>query len=370
MVPAGPAPPVAWPEARRILGIRLDAVGDVLMTTPALRALGAGRPDRRVTLLTSSPASVVTALLPDVHDVVVYDAPWMKATPPRASSAGEYAMAERLRAGRFDAAVVFTVYSQNPMPGAFLAWLAGIPLRLAHCRENPYQMLTDWVPDPEPERIVRHEVRRQLDLVGAVGCATDDERLALRVPDPARRAVARLLRELGLERRAWVLLHPGASAPSRRYPPEAFARAARRLGEVAGCDVVLTGTAEERALVETVRRAAGPRAHGVAGRLSFAEFAALVERAPLLIGNNSGPIHVAAAVGTPVVDLYALTNPQHTPWGVPHRVLSHDVPCKFCYKSVCPEGHGNCLRLVSPDTVVEAAVQLLGARESAPAAAE
>ena len=81
----------------------------------------------------------------------------------------------------------------------------------------------------------------------------------------------------------------------------------------------------------------------------------------MLVSNNSGPVHVAAAVGTPVVDLYALTNPQHTPWGVPHRVLFHDVPCRYCYKSVCPEGHHDCLRRVPPKAVVEAALSLLSA---------
>ena len=84
-----------------------------------------------------------------------------------------------------------------------------------------------------------------------------------------------------------------------------------------------------------------------------------MEMAPLLIANTTGPVHVAAAVGTPVVDLYALTNPQHTPWGVPGRVLNHDVPCKYCYKSVCPEGHHNCLTLVPPEAVVEAVWSLL-----------
>jgi ADP-heptose:LPS heptosyltransferase len=84
-----------------------------------------------------------------------------------------------------------------------------------------------------------------------------------------------------------------------------------------------------------------------------------LERAPLLIANNTGVVHVAAAVGTPVVDLYALTNPQHIPWLVPHRVLFHDVPCKFCYKSICPERHHDCLRLVNPTSVVQAAKELL-----------
>src|SRR5256885_16700168 len=97
----------------------------------------------------------------------------------------------------------------------------------------------------------------------------------------------------------------------------------------------------------------------VAGSLDLAELAALLARSDLLVANNTGPVHVAAAVGTPVVDLYALTNPQHTPWGVPRRVLNHDVPCRWCYKSVCPEGHHDCLRLVSPHAIVQAALELL-----------
>jgi ADP-heptose:LPS heptosyltransferase len=96
----------------------------------------------------------------------------------------------------------------------------------------------------------------------------------------------------------------------------------------------------------------------VAGALDLAGLAALVACSPLLISNNTAPVHVAAAVGTPVVDLYALTNPQHTPWASRIGCCSHDVPCKYCYKSICPQGHGNCLRLVEPEAVVEAARSL------------
>jgi ADP-heptose:LPS heptosyltransferase len=130
----------------------------------------------------------------------------------------------------------------------------------------------------------------------------------------------------------------------------------------AGVRVVLTGDAGERALVEAVGEAAGVAAPSLAGRLDVGELAALLARAPLLVSNNTGPVHVAAAVGTPVVDLYALTNPQHTPWRVPHRVLNHDVPCKYCYKSVCPAGHHLCLRAVEPAAVVRAALDLLAER--------
>ena len=162
----------SWEAARNILCVRLDALGDVLMTTPAIRALKERPAGRRATLLTSSAGASIARLVPEIDEVLVYDAPWVKATPPREGPPADAAMIECLRAKRFDAAVVFTVYSQNPLPAALACYLAAIPLRLAHCRENPYQLLTDWVREPEPERIVRHEVRRQLDLVAEVGAAT------------------------------------------------------------------------------------------------------------------------------------------------------------------------------------------------------
>lgn len=358
----------AWARSRNLLCVRLDTLGDVLMTTPALRALKESLPGCRITLLTSSKGAEVAGLIPEIDSAIAYDAPWMKATPPRAGAGPEVAMIERLRAGAYGGAVVFTVFSQNPLPSALLCYLAGIPLRLAHCRENPYQLLTDWAPDPEPDRLIRHEVRRQLDLVSAIGCRTEDERLSFAVPYGARERVSALLDSLGLDLgRPWAVVHPGASAPSRRYPPESFAEVAGRLNRDHGWQIVLTGTRAERELLEDVRARTGAPSISLAGRLGLAELGALLSMAPILIANNTGPVHVAAAVGTPVVDLYALTNPQHAPWAIPHRVLSHDVPCKYCYKSVCPEGHHHCLRLVSPDEVVAAARELVAERLSGPA---
>ena len=356
--------PLTWDQARNVLAVRLDALGDVLMTTPALRALKESCPGRRLMLFTSPVGARAARLIPEVDRVLVYEAPWMKATASRADSRPEFAMIAELRRRRFDAAVIFTVYSQNPLPAAFFCQLANIPLRLAHCRENPYQLLTDWVPDPEPDRCLRHEVRRQLDLVGTAGCRTDDERLSLRVPEVVRQRMARALEGLGIGPESrWVLIHPGASAPSRRYPPEGFAAAARQLVREHDFQVVFTGAEPEQELVEQIRTLAGVPSHSLAGALGLAELAGLVVQAPLLIANNSGPVQVAAAVGTPVVDLYALTNPQHTPWGVPHRVLNYDVPCKYCYKSVCPQQHHDCLRRVPPEEVVRAACELLAQRE-------
>ncbi len=196
-----------------------------------------------------------------------------------------------------------------------------------------------------------------------MGCQTADTRLSLHVPLAARRRMLVMLHLLGIDPSApWAAVHPGASAPSRRYPPERFAEAAGRLSRDHGLAVVFTGDAHERGLIEGVRAAMGAPSHSLAGQLGLADLAALIALAPVLVTNNTGPAHVAAAVGTPVVDLYALTNPQHTPWGVPSRVLFHDVPCKFCYKSVCPERHHDCLVRVPPEAVVRAALELLQER--------
>ncbi len=109
-----------WSGAERILGVRLDALGDVLMTTPALRALKAARPGRRITLLTSPAGAEAAALIPPLDEVIVYEAPWMKATSPRSDSRADHALIRRLHDVRFDAAAIFTVYSQNPLPAAML----------------------------------------------------------------------------------------------------------------------------------------------------------------------------------------------------------------------------------------------------------
>ncbi len=205
--------------------------------------------------------------------------------------------------------------------------------------------------------MVRHEVDRQLSLAESVGCRTSDTRLSFRVRDADRQVLRR-----HVLRHPLVIVHPGASAPSRRYPPESFARAIDLLVEQTGCQVVLTGSDAERPLAERIQSGMSARALSLAGRLSLGELGALIERADLLVSNNTGPAHIAAALGTPVVDLYALTNPQHTPWRVRNRVLFHDVPCRNCYKSECPKGHHDCLRRVAPERVAAAACELLFAQ--------
>lgn len=347
-----------WSELRRILCIRLDSLGEVLMTTPALRALKHSAPGRQLSLLCSQSGALAAPHLREVDATLVYEAPWV-ANSDEAGAAVDELMIERLRARRFEAAVIFTAYSQSPLPAALMCRLAGIPRVLAHCRENPYRLLSDRVPETEPQSQVRHEVQRQLDLVAAVGSRSENHKLSFHLEPAARERALFALQSAGLDRRAdFVLLHPGASAVSRRYPPELFAQAAQAIYENLELPLVFVGDEGELDLIERIRGALAAPSCSLAGQLDLATFAAVLERARLLVANNSGPVHLAAALGTPVVDLYALTNPQHAPWLVPHRLLTHDVPCRWYYRSVCTHEHHSCMRGIAPQRVADAAAEL------------
>ena len=355
-----------WAGVREVLAIRLDNLGDVLMTTPALAAVRESLPGARVTLLASPSGAALAPHLDAVADVIAWHAPWVQ-QPPGSGSSGtpgrdEADLIQTLAARRFDAAIVFTTCTQSALPAALTCRLAGIPLRLAHCRENPYDLLTDWVPDPDTIGDgMRHEVARQLALVATVGCRTRDERLRFALDAQARADLNAELRRAGIDPDArYVAVHPGATAASRRYPAERFGSAADRIARRSGRTIVFSGGADELPLIEQAQRAMTMPSHSLGGRLDLRQLGALIAGADLLVANNSGPVHLAAALGTPVVDLYALTNPQHTPWRVAARVLNHDVPCRHCLKSVCPQGHHDCLRRVEPGDVAAAALELLG----------
>lgn len=190
----------------KLLAIRLDSAGDVLMCSPALRALH--EHGHRVTLLTSTAGALAGERIDGVSELIRWAAPWMKASAPTAPNQVP-AMAALLRQQGFDGAVIFSSYSQSPLPAALLCQMAGIPLRLAHCRENPYQLLTHWVRDSEPGQHLRHEVERQLALVAELGCRPSSIRLSVRIDEGDRNAACSALREVA--HRCWRRLDIDAS---------------------------------------------------------------------------------------------------------------------------------------------------------------
>jgi lipopolysaccharide heptosyltransferase II len=362
-------PAEQWRDVRRILAVRLDNLGDVLVTTPALHAIKASAPQARLTLMASPVGAQVGALDPDVDDVIVYTAPWMDPWGRlQQDSVRERHMIETLRDGAFDGAIIFTSFHQSALPAAYLCYLADIPLRAAASIDGPGSLLTTR--HRHPERMM-HEVERGLDLVRALGMTSDSADLRLRVPEAARACVEARLTELGVDTsRPLVVVHPCCSMPARTYPWELYAQVVTLLVHRLGATVLVTGAPDERSLVQRVCEATPDDARGsvypLASALTFPELCALIGMADLTITNNTGPMHIAAAMRTPVVALFALTNPpeQWEPWRVASRVLYHDVACRICYNRTCPYGH-ECLRLVSPDMVVAAAAELLSERRSA-----
>lgn len=345
-----------WLEARNILAVRMDNIGDVLMLGPALRAVKENSPDARITLLASPAGSTAVPLLPWIDDVIVWRASWQD-VGNRVSfdPARERKLIDLLASRNFDAALVFTSFSQTPHVPGYVCYLAGIPLRAGESKEFGGNALSTSL-SGAPDEL--HQVERNLRLVESVGFRVLDRQLAVRIPEWARGRVDHLLRMARLDPSCpYILLHPGASATARRYPPERFGRVARLLTE-SDRQVLVTGVEREHAVLTAVL-AEAPRAGRLIGGTELVEYAALVERAALVICNDSLPLHLADAVGTPEVVLFSGTDyeDQWRPRRTHARLLRRETSCYPCYRFECPIGLP-CLD-IPPLDVVDAVEKLL-----------
>ena len=356
----------------RVLAVRLDSDGDVLMTGPAIAALRHG-PDgvaaARVDVLAAPPGAAAARLLPGVDDVLVADVPWSGYHPPAPDAASLLAIVELVREGRYDEVVVFTSYHQSALPMALLARLAGVPRVVAACEDYPGSLLDvrHQRPGPSDGTGGEHEVVASLGLVLATGRAIPaDPRLALRHPLPD--LPADLLDELGDDLAAGrcVVVHPGASVPARAPLPAVAAAAVTAL-DAAGWRVVVTGGPGEVELAAQVR-GGNPRVVDAAGRTTFGQLATLLAASAVAVVGNTGPAHLAAAVGTPVASWFSAVMPleRWVPFGVPVVVLGDlHAPCRLTRAQVCPVPGHPCLD-VSPQRVVEAVAALAAGEVPAP----
>jgi ADP-heptose:LPS heptosyltransferase len=324
-----------------VLVARLDNEGDVLLAGPAIRAIAAGA--AHVTLLCSPRGTQAAALLPGVDDVIVRRAEWIDPNPEPVRRASIDAFVDELAARAFDEAIVLSSFHQSPLPLALLLRMAGVPRIAATSVDYPGSLLD--VRHRIDDDV--HEVERSLSLVATLGYALpdgDDGRLRVNRPG-----------DEPLER-GYVVVHPGASVPARAWAPErnaalvaALAARVRR--------VVVTGGPGERDLTALV---AGDGGVDLGGRTDFAGLADVIAGADCIVVGNTGPAHLAAAVGTPVVSLFAPTVPpvRWRPWRVPHELLYVDVPCAGCRARECPVPGHPCLGGVGVDDVVAAVGRL------------
>jgi ADP-heptose:LPS heptosyltransferase len=326
----------------RTLAVRLDSDGDVLLTGPAIRALARTGP---VDLLVSPAGEAAGRLLPGVREVLVFDAPWSGYRPPAVDPVAVQVLLETLRGNGYHRAVIFTSFHQSPLPMALLARLAGVPFVAATSEDYPGSLL-----DVRHRRKVGHEVEAALDLARTAGAGRpadrdDDTRLALRRPLPDVTGLVPPGR--------FVVVHPSASVPARSLDAGHAAKLVRSL-VASGRQVVVTGGPEDRSVTAAV---AGADALDLGGRTTFAELAAVLDAADCLVAGNTGPAHLAAAVGTPVVSLFSPVVPadRWAPHGVPVRLLGDQLAaCRGTRARECPVPGHPCLTTVTPDEVVAA----------------
>ena len=340
-----------------LLVVRLDSMGDMLAAGPAVRAVAAGAD--RVTVL-CGPAGVAAAqLLPGVDDTAVWTCPWIVNPPPAVSRAEIDDLISRIAQMGLDRAVILTSFHQSPLPTALLLRLAGVPWIAAASEDYPGSLLDARLPVPgdAPEPV------RMLQTVRAAGFelpAGDDGRLRVRRPLPDADA----LLPSPARGRPLVVVHPGTSAPARAYPEPLWAAAVdRRVQD--GWQVALTGSAAERSLtgriVTAVGGAAAAMVENLAGRVDVAQLAAVLNRAEVTVVANTGPAHLSAAVGTPVVSLFAPVVPalRWAPFGVPVQLLGDQAaPCRDTRWTSCRIAGHPCLSSVSADQIASA-VRLL-----------
>lgn len=323
-------------RASRILVLRPDNIGDVVMTGPALRALKRALPTSHLTLLASHGGAQAAPLLPWVDSVFATRTLWQDLGHLPFDPEREWALVDRLQAGAYDAAVILTSFSQSPHAPALLCALAGIPIRLGEAKEDGQGVLTFAAPALPDET---HQVERNLRLLEAAGIPVDDRRLAVRVPEADTVHAAALLAERGLSPGdGYLLLSPWASCPSRTYFPERFAQAARLLAGETGLPVVLSGAPRDQERREPLLEALGPWGIDLVGLTTVTELAALVAGARLVLANDSLPMHLADATRAPGLILYSGTEyeSQWQPRHSPNQLLRRPTPCCPCYAFICP----------------------------------
>ena len=347
-----------WESVRNLLAVRLDNVGDLVMLGPALRAVRQSLRSARVTLLAAGAGPQVAPLLPDVDAVMVEQVVWQDAGRRlELDPARELALVERIAAGAFDGALIFTSFSQSPWPPAYACYLAGIPLRAAQAGDFGGSLLTHVVPALPREA---HQVDRNLHLLEGLGFAVADRQLEVQIPWEAEAAAAEMLEGLGLGLdQPFVALAAGASCVARRYPPDRSAEVATRLAD-AGLPVVVVGGQREVELLRPILDANRHRpVWSLVGQTDVPQLTAVLARAAAVVTNDSGPMHLADAVGRPQVVLFSGTDleSQWRPRRSPVRLLRRPTPCAPCYRFDCPFEVA-CLD-IPPDEVVGHVLALL-----------
>jgi lipopolysaccharide heptosyltransferase II len=348
----------------KILLVRLRLIGDVVFTTPLIRGLRRHYPEAHLAYVVEPPAAPVVDGNPPLDDVIV--------VPHRRGLrriADDVAVARRLRRDRYD--IVIDLHG-GPR-SAWLAWATRAPMRIGYTITGRSWMYTHCV-ERAPDLTPRHSVVNQWDLLAPLGIgAPDPSRDALEMPDhpDAAARVARRLRAAGIGDHPLIVIHVSAGNPFRRWPEEAFIGLTVSLARQApDRRILLTSGPSDmpaaRRIADAARARLGTLAAAVpdAGEFDLRDLRALVARAAVYIGGDSGPLHVAATTTTPIVELLGPTLGERSrPWRDP-RCFTEIVdigalPCRPCHQRRCEPGDFRCLTGITPERVTAAVERAL-----------
>ena len=341
----------AGADYRRILFIKPSSLGDVVHAMPTVAALRRRFPRASITWLVKRQWADIVERMEGVDELCIVEpglAGWLSQVP-------------RLRATGFD----LVIDLQGLFRSGAMGWLSGCKTRIgfANAREGSPCFYTQTVPLPTPDM---HAVDRCLLVAQALGASLEGEpEFRFRPLRDDQALVADLLGRQGLSvDDSWIAMSVSARWATKRWPRESFAAVADRLQQEGLGRVVLIGGPDERADAQAVKQLMRTMPADLTGQTSTGLLPALLQAASLLITNDSGPMHVAAAVRTPIVALFGPTSPARTgPYGAQHRVLTSGVPCSPCFSRQC-RNHMRleCLTSLSPDLVMEAARAQLAVR--------
>ena len=334
----------------RILIIKPSSLGDIVHSMPTVAALRQRFPSARITWLVKREWAAVLEGNPHLDEVLALDL----------SPKGWLAAIRAVRAGRFDTVVDL----QGLLRSAVLGWISGAPVRIGFTngREGSPWFYTERVPVPSPSM---HAVDRYLltaKYLGADPGEVKPSEFSLPHDAQAQARVEVLLAAAGVHAGATlVAMNPSARWNTKRWPLDSFAAVGDRLQQDGTARVVLIGGRDERHVGKQVLRAMRTAPIDLMGQTTLKELIALLRRARLLVTNDSGPMHLAAAVGTPVIALFGPTDPARTgPYGAGHTVLRSGVPCSPCFSRRCTNAvELECLTSIRPENVIEAAMRLL-----------
>jgi lipopolysaccharide heptosyltransferase II len=334
-------------------------VGDAIIALPALRVVREHFKDAQITILARPYVADLYRDQRVCDDLIAYD--WAGG---HAGFTGRRRLVDELRKRKFDTALLL----QNAFDAAWLTWRAGIPERIGYARDGRSWLLTKAVEVPRAGEIPAHEMFYYLELLRRIGWLKQlprDERVAFEVPEVRRRRGAELLLEAGARPHARrIALGAGASfGAARCWPAERFAEAANRLAAEADADVVLIGTAGEAAVNGAIATRLKRPAIDLTGKTVIAELPGVLSQCHVFIGNDSGVMHVAAAVSLPVVGIFGPTDPLGTaPLALKRAIVQQKPYCSPCFLRRCPTDH-RCMTRIVPEMVEAAAKPWLAAAE-------